>query len=408
VSYRLVLVLMALIPLWGCAIDRALYDTSNVLAPTHPVYGTPVLNVVPVEQEIAQAEQRWAQLVAAARREGIAVDPPGPRADQLQAVFKRLVAVAHRPYLPWQVHLVDVPDVNAFTWGGGVVVVLDGLYGGLVSPASEDELAAVLAHEIAHVTLLHAPTRQTWVGIGSLAVKEARDDYYQAAYTTEQEAEADRISVLYMALAGYDPMSASRVWDRAHRRSGSNAARYGFLNSHPVDAQRMAATREAAKKVEFYRKPGRQNSDWAAILENNTLYVRTEEHEYQPGEGLLRAVGAAGDTWVKHEKAIKEQERRQRMAAAYNAIRIVRAWEQPTQDGKVGVFLDVYNGTNATISELAVDLHYLSGQQLLATDESCRRNVKIPPGQTARLGCYKSLVRGSTGVRPEIVDVSWR
>ena len=74
----------------------------------------------------------------------------------------------------------------------------------------------------------------------------------------------------------------------------------------------------------------------------------------------------------------------------------------------MGVFFDVHNGTDTTVSELAVDLHYLSGQQLLGTDNSCRLAVNIPPGQTARLGCYKRVVSGSTGVSPQVVDVRWR
>ena len=407
--YQALLVFAALIPLTGCAtIDRGLYDASSALAPAHPIYGTPVFNVIQQEREVAPAQQQWAGLAAEAQREGVAVDPPGGRTDRLRSVFDRLVAVAHRPQLPWQVHLVDEPEVNAFTWGGGMVVVWDGLFGGMVSPDDDDELAAVLAHEIAHVTLLHVPTSQTWVGLGSLVMKEVRNEYYQAAYSTEQEAEADRISVLYMALAGYDPMAASRVWERAHRRSGSSAGKSGYLHGHPLDAERMAATREAASRVQLYRMPGRQNPDWDNILNNNSLYVRVEEQPYQTGTGLVRAVGAAADTWVKHDKAKQEQKHRERMASAHQAIQIVRTWEQPTADGHMGVFFDVHNGTDTTVSELAVDLHYLSGQQLLGTDNSCRLAVNIPPGQTARLGCYKRVVSGSTGVSPQVVDVRWR
>ena len=211
----------------------------------HPVYGTPVFNVVPEAQEVAQAQQAWAQIEAAARAHGITIDPPGERLAQIRTVFDQLVAVAHRQQLPWQAHFLAVDRVNAFTFGGGMVIVFDGLFGGMVAPQDDDELAAVLAHEIAHVTLLHAPTRQTWTAFGSLAVKKTQNAYYRAAYTTEQEAEADRIAALYVALAGFDPM-------------------------------------------------------------------------------------AALDTLGKHERAQNEQERRERMAAALQAIRIVQVWEQPT------------------------------------------------------------------------------
>src|SRR5262245_1341144 len=386
---RVLLVVPLLLWLPGCAtLDQALYDTSKAVAPPHPVHGTPVFNVVPEDQEVAQAQRYWAQLDAAARAHGVAVDSPGERLARIRAVFAQLVAVAHRQQLPWQAHLLAVPDVNAFTWGGGMVVVFDGLFGGLVAPQDDDELAAVLAHEIAHVTLLHAPTRQTWTAFGSLAVKKTQDAYYRAAYTTEQEAEADRIGILYMALAGFDPTAAPRLWARADQRYGSSAAQFAFLNDHPLNAERMAATSQAAALVWQYRRPGQQNPEWQAILASNALYVRAEEAPYTPGVGLGRAAGAALDTWAKHERALNEQEHRERMAAAQQAVRIVGMGQQPTAEGYQAIVLDVYNGTPAPISQLAIDVQYVSGQQLLATDNTCRQPVNIPPGQTARLGCY--------------------
>jgi len=157
-----------------------------------------------------------------------------------------------------------------------------------------------------------------------------------------------------------------------------------------------------------YRRPGQQNPDWQAILASNALYVRIEETPYTPGVGLGRAAAAGLDTWAKHERALSEQERREGMAEALQAIRIVQVWEQPTADGHQGIFFDIFNGTNGTVSELAMNLHYAAGQQILGTDNSCRLSVNIPPGQTARLGCYKRLVPGATGVQPQIVDVRWR
>lgn len=397
--------------LFGCAalteLDQASYDASSQLAPSHPVYGTPIFNLVSEEREIAQASQAWAQIEAAAQEQGIAIDPEGERLDGIRSAFQRLVAVAHRRDLPWKVHLLDAEDVNAFTFGGGLVVVLDGLFGGLVDPSRPDELAAVLAHEVAHVTLLHLPTRTTWTSFSNLAVKKATGEYYRAAYTTEQEAEADRIAALYLALAGFDPMAAVQIWDRAHQRSGSSGAASAFLHDHPLDADRMAATREAAAQVAQYFTPGAKNPQWEALLVSNALYERAEEKPYAPGAGLGRAGAAAVDTWLRHERALQEEENRENIAAAFQAIQIVRAWEQPTSDGYQGVFLEVHNGTDTPVLELAVNIHYLGGQQLLATDDTCRVAVAIPAGQTIQVGCYKRQVPGTTGLQPQIADVRW-
>lgn len=167
-----VLLLVFVAPLLSCAplteLDQAAYDTSSQLAPTHPVYGTPIFNLVPEEQEIAAAKEAWAQIETAAKQAQVAIDPAGERLDQIRIVFQRLVAVAHRQQLPWEVHLLAAKNVNAGTYGGGLVVVFDGLFGGLVEPGDQAELAAVLAHEVAHVTLLHVPTRTTWDSFANL------------------------------------------------------------------------------------------------------------------------------------------------------------------------------------------------------------------------------------------------
>ncbi len=336
----------------------------------------------------------------------MAIDPAGERLDQIRSIFQRLVAVAHRQQLPWEVHLLAAKDVNAGTVGGGLVVVFDGLFGGLVEPGDQAELAAVLAHEVAHVTLLHVPTKSTWTSFANLAVKDATGQYYRAAYTTEQEAEADRIAALYLALAGFDPMAAPRIWERAHQRSGSSGAASGFLFDHPLDANRMAATREAAVQVAQYYTPDEKNADWQTLLATNALYQRAAETPYAPGAGLGRAGAAAVDTWSRHERALQEEEQRKHVAAAFQAIQIIRAWEQPTADGHQGILLEVRNGTDRPVVELVISVH-VRGQQLLGTDNSCRAAVSIPAGQIGQMGCYKRQVAGATGLQPEIANVRW-
>jgi hypothetical protein len=170
----------------------------------------------------------------------------------------------------------------------------------------------------------------------------------------------------------------------------------------------MTATKEAAGLVEHYRMPGQQNPDWEAILASNSLYERAAEVPYAPGAGLGRAGAAALDTWARHERARREEEYREQMAAAVQAIQIIRVWEEPTADGYQGVFLDVQNGTDTAVSELALPLHYFGGEQPLVTDDSCRVVVNIPAGGTGRVGCYKRQVPGTTSISAQIADVKWQ
>jgi len=409
----LVLLVFAAFASFGCATlqqaDEALYSTTEKVAPTNPVTGRPTFNIVSQEQEIASAQASWEKIAAAANTEGIAIDPPGPHLRQMRIVFYNLVAVAHRQDLPWEIHLVDTPMNNAMTPGGGMVFVFEGLYGGLVPEGDDDALAAVLAHEIAHVTLFHPPSRATWSSIAPLMTKSAADPFYKAAFTTEQEAEADKLAALYMALAGYDPMAATRVWERAHRRLGSNPAKQSFLHTHPLNAERAAATRSAAIGAAQYRIPGQQNPDWEAVLADNVLLPPSQEIEYQPGAGVGRALQGAAEALRKHQAAEAEESRRKAALQQLNSsVQIVRVWEQPTADGQVGVFFDVYNGSGQAIQGLTIHMHYFSGQQLLGTDPSCQVNLQILPGHQARGGCYKRLLPGTTGMTPQIAQIHWQ
>jgi hypothetical protein len=387
------------------AVDEALYET----VPTHPVTGQPMVTVVSEEQEIAQAKQLWQQLEAAAMREGIAVDPAGPRLERVRSAFNRLVRVAHRQWLPWEAHLVSVPESNALAAGGGLVVVFDDLFGGLIPTEDDDALAAVLAHEIAHNTLLHVPGKQSWQLIGPIFSDRTDEPYYQAAYTTEQEADADRLAALYTALAGFDPMAAPRIWAEAHRQHGSSGAASGYLYNHPLNAERVQITVEAAQLVAQYRVPGEQNPNWAEILADNPLFPRARTVGRAPGTGIFKALGAAAGAAGEHRQAVEGQRQREQAAAMQAAVRIVRVWEAPTADGYVGLFFEVHNGTRRPVTGLQLQVNYWgAAQQLVGTDPSCAIAVVIPPGGSATTGCYKRDFPGATQTSVGVVEATFQ
>ena len=388
-------------------LDRDLYQTSRELAPPHPVTGKPVLNPISEAWEIDLARSVWEAVRSQAEAIGIPVDPPGPRLERVRAVFARLVAVAHRPTLPWEVHLLGLGQANAYTPGGGIVVMLDGIFGGMVAEQDDDELAAVLAHEIAHVAMLHPPAGLSERGLGALMSADARSPFYQAAYTAGQEAEADRLGILYLALAGFDPAAASRVWERAHREHGSSAARAQFLNDHPLNDERTAATAEAARLVAGYRIAGQRNPRWREIRSENALFPHEEEEGYRPGAGVARATAAALETYARYLGTRDEKLRREELAARLAKVQILRAFEGRTADDR-WLYLDVYNGAERAIAELAIAIHYTSGQEVLATDESCTSEVAIPPGTTQRVACDRQSIPHATAFTAEIMDVDWK
>ncbi|MEM7007742.1 MAG: M48 family metallopeptidase [Thermodesulfobacteriota bacterium] len=172
--------------------------------------------------------------------------------DAVTRVGKRIAAVSHSQNANWDFKVIDDDDqINAFALPGGKV----GVYTGLLPVAQTDAgLATVMAHEVAHVTARHGGERVSTsvlaqlgaVGIG--AAMGGSDPYvYQAVmqayglganvgvllpFSRTQESEADRIGLIYMAKAGYDPREAVAFWQRMDAAAkGSSPPE--FLSTHP-------------------------------------------------------------------------------------------------------------------------------------------------------------------------------
>ena len=169
-------------------------------------------------------------------------------------IVSRLLAAADQPNAQFQVTILDTAEVNAFALPGGYIYVTRGI---LALASDTSELAAVLAHEIAHVTLRHARartnrTRTTEIvdrvisGVfgGEAGLDQAADRSRQslAAFSQNQELEADREGIKYSGKAGYDPQAAARflgVMSRFATFSAGTDQGDGFLSSHPSTPDRI-------------------------------------------------------------------------------------------------------------------------------------------------------------------------
>jgi metalloendopeptidase OMA1, mitochondrial len=184
---------------------------------------------------------------------------------RIQRIGQRIVAVAPVPKNGWEFVLFEDPEPNAFAMPGGKV----GIHTGLFKVATDDDmLATVIAHEVAHVVARHGAERVSHgllAELGGLALdvglavgtnvspgaRSALLGAYGAGatvgvilpYSREHEYEADKLGLLYMARAGYDPRSALRFW-KAMQAYGEKNRRGNslppFLSTHPVDAARIA------------------------------------------------------------------------------------------------------------------------------------------------------------------------
>ncbi|AFL76393.1 M48 family metallopeptidase [Thiocystis violascens] len=179
---------------------------------------------------------------------------------RLQEVGQRVAAVVKLPHAQWEFVLFESDEPNAFALPGGKIGVHTGI---LPLTRNDAGLATVIAHEIAHATARHGAERMSQgllVEIGGAALSAAlggqsavgRELAMQAyglgtqvgvmlPYSRTQELEADRIGLLYMARAGYDPTEAVAFWRRFQaysRRHGERTTE--FLSTHPLDDTRLA------------------------------------------------------------------------------------------------------------------------------------------------------------------------
>ncbi len=191
---------------------------------------------------------------------------PDQRAVMVERVGRAIAKACGRDYA-WEFKLLDAPKVvNAFALPGGKIAVYSGL---LQVTQTEDGLATVLGHEIAHATESHGNKRMSqqkfaglFLGAADIALKEWDDGSAQTKkmvnagfalaidggvlkpYSRSHESEADAVGLEYMMRAGYDPEAAPALWERmAKLGAGKKSFLDTFLATHPDSLRRAAELR---------------------------------------------------------------------------------------------------------------------------------------------------------------------
>lgn len=226
----------------------------------NPVTGERQLSLISEGQEIRMGEDYARQVEASI---GLVDD------DALQAyvsgIGKTLAAGSERPQLPWRFAVVDDPTPNAFALPGGFIYVTRGL---LSLMDSEAELAAVIGHEIGHVTARHSVSQmsrqqiaQLGLGLGMIfvpAVAEVGDlagaglQLLFLKYGRDDEHQADELGFRYAFANHYDVRQMSDVF-RSLERAGENAGSSGvpsWLSTHPFPAERIERTNQRVAALE--------------------------------------------------------------------------------------------------------------------------------------------------------------
>ena len=196
--------------------------------------------------------------------------PGGPAVDQVIRVAKRLIEVVRtfEPNFDWKVSVVESPQANAFCLPGGKIVVYTGI---LPITKSDDGLAVVMGHEIAHAILRHGSQRMLKTEVfntilqgasASIALGEMNPDQQRAVmgalgagakfgilmpFSRDHETQADERGLLYAARAGYNPREAVAFWERMSAAGSGQPPE--FMSTHPSHGSRIAHLQEIMPKA---------------------------------------------------------------------------------------------------------------------------------------------------------------
>jgi predicted Zn-dependent protease len=216
----------------------------------------------------ATARQQYLQVMLGAAHQGALNRDPTQTA-RVQHIAQRLIphtAVFRDDAVrwQWQVNVLTSPEVNAWCMPGGKMAVYTGLIQQLA--LTDDELAAVMGHEIAHALREHVREgmgRQQATAVGT-AVGAAVMEYFTGVnpgelghtftqamfvlpHSRENEQEADRIGVELAARAGYDPRAVVALWQKMAARDGGQPPQW--LSTHPAHETRIRDLQDYAQRV---------------------------------------------------------------------------------------------------------------------------------------------------------------
>jgi predicted Zn-dependent protease len=246
-----------------------------------PISGRRQLNLIPESEMMGMSFQAYKdfldtnRVVADTDKDVVMVRRIG---NKIQGAVDQYLAANNQTKrvdgFAWEFNVVQQDVVNAWCMPGGKVVVYTGIL-----PVTQDEqsLAVVMGHEIAHAIARHGNERMSQglaLQFGGAALSVAlsekpaltRNIFLQSygigttlgslAYSRNHETEADKLGLVFMAMAGYDPQAAIGFWERMSASGGQ--APPEILSTHPSDQTRIATLKEFMPQAMKYYKPAQQ------------------------------------------------------------------------------------------------------------------------------------------------------
>lgn len=261
-----------------CALFLLVYSCSTV-----PLTGRSRLSLIDETQLQEQAAIGYTQLLNSPSTKVVAASNANT---QMVKRVGQKIAAAVTQYMSqngygdqlknykWEFNLIESNEINAWCMPGGKVAIYTGIL-----PVTKDEngLATVMGHEIAHAIAQHSAERasQTVAAqLGGVAVGTAASGKSQTTqavinqlygiggqlailkFSRNQELEADKMGLAFMAMAGYHPSNAVGFWQRMAQASAGSQKPPAFLSTHPTDETRIAQIQRALPEaIKHYKAP---------------------------------------------------------------------------------------------------------------------------------------------------------
>ena len=224
------------------------------------------LLLVSSEEVLQMSAQSYATTLQQARSKGL-LDTNQAQVNRLKGIANRIVGQVgvyrqDAAKWNWEVHTIKSNELNAFVMPGGKVMFYTGIIERL--NLTDDEIAAIMAHEVSHALREHSRERlsreyatQTGIGVaasifglsqGQAQIASVAGDLgLSRPHSRTQESEADQIGLELMARAGYNPQAAITLWQKMQRASQGEPPQ--FLSTHPSSSNRIAELQALMPKV---------------------------------------------------------------------------------------------------------------------------------------------------------------
>ncbi|MDN4056037.1 M48 family metallopeptidase [Massilia sp. YIM B02763] len=206
-----------------------------------------------------QSAQQYTALVSQAREKGVLVPESDPQVQRLRAIARRIIPNTARwndsaQAWKWQVNLLKSDQVNAFCMPGGRIAFYTGIIDKL--KLTDDEIAAVMGHEIAHALREHGRDRQSkstttglvtgiggalasaWLGYDVRGLANTAGQLVVLKFSRDEEREADLVGLDIAARSGYDPRAGIALWNKMAQLDKSGAP-IALLSTHPGGSERI-------------------------------------------------------------------------------------------------------------------------------------------------------------------------